>query len=74
MPDDKLARVAGLAATSLLDENDPRSPANRRISITIMTREAEERLLSSRPVEPPEISASAPQRVLPASSPSTEVR
>jgi chemotaxis protein MotB len=74
MPDDKLARVAGLAATSLLDENDPRSPANRRISITIMTREAEERLLSSRPVEPPEISASAPERVLPASSPNTEVR
>ncbi|MEI8324360.1 MAG: flagellar motor protein MotB [Betaproteobacteria bacterium] len=50
MPDDKLARVAGLAATSLLEENDPKGPANRRISITIMTREAEERLLSSRPV------------------------
>ncbi len=50
MPDDKLARVAGLAATSLLDEADPKSPANRRISITIMTREAEERLLSSKPV------------------------
>ena len=51
MADDKLARVAGLAATSLLDEEDPRSPANRRISITIMTKEAEERLLSSRPVQ-----------------------
>ncbi len=54
MPDDKLARVAGLAATSLLDENDPKSPANRRISITIMTREAEERLLSSKPVAMPD--------------------
>ncbi len=46
MPDDKLARVAGLAATNLLEDANPRSAANRRISITIMTREAEERLLS----------------------------
>ena len=50
MPDDKLARVAGLAATNLLDEANPRSPINRRISITIMTQEAEQRLLSARPV------------------------
>jgi chemotaxis protein MotB len=63
MPDDKLARVAGLAATSLLEENDPRSPANRRISITIMTKEAEERLLSTRPVvlaEPAEAEPAEP--------------
>lgn len=69
MPDDKLARVAGLAATSLLDEDNPKSPANRRISITIMTREAEERLLSSRPVALPESAASAVQPGLTASSP-----
>ncbi len=73
MPDDKLARVSGLAATSLLDEADPKSPANRRISITIMTREAEERLLTSRPVVPAEIeiesAALTPMPVLPASSP-----
>ncbi len=68
MPDDKLARVAGLAATSLLDEDNPKSAANRRISITIMTREAEERLLSSRPVVPPEAPAAAPQPVLPPAS------
>ena len=69
MPDEKLARVAGLAATSLLDEDNPKSPANRRISITIMTREAEERLLSSRPVALPESAVSAPQPGLTASSP-----
>jgi chemotaxis protein MotB len=73
MPDDKLARVSGLAATSLLDEGNPNSPANRRISITIMTREAEERLLTSRPVVPAETeieaAASAPRPVLTASSP-----
>ncbi len=48
MPDDKLARVVGLASSSLLDTLNPFSPANRRISITVMTREAEERLMGTR--------------------------
>lgn len=47
MPDDKLARVVGLASSNLLDALDPLSPANRRISITVMTREAEERLMGT---------------------------
>jgi chemotaxis protein MotB len=37
MPDDKVARVMGLASSILLDEDNPRSPSNRRISITVMT-------------------------------------
>ena len=45
MPDAKLGRVVGLAASDLLEPNNPRSPANRRITITVLTREAEERLL-----------------------------
>ncbi len=48
MPDEKVARVMGLASSILLDEENPRSPSNRRISITVMTREAEERLLGPR--------------------------
>lgn len=48
MPDDKIARVMGLASSVLLDQENPRSPTNRRISITVMTREAEERLLGPR--------------------------
>jgi chemotaxis protein MotB len=48
MPDDKIARVMGLASSVLLDQENPRSPTNRRISITVMTREAEERLLGAR--------------------------
>jgi chemotaxis protein MotB len=48
MPDEKVARVMGLASSVLLDEENPTSPSNRRISITIMTREAEERLLGAR--------------------------
>ena len=51
MPDDKIARVMGLASSVLLDEDNPRSPSNRRISITVMTREAEERLLGPRRAE-----------------------
>lgn len=45
MPDAKLSRVVGLAASDLLEPENPRAPANRRITITILTREAEERLL-----------------------------
>ena len=45
MPDGKLARVVGLAASDLLDTENPRAPVNRRITITVLTREAEERLL-----------------------------
>jgi chemotaxis protein MotB len=45
MPDEKLARVTGLASSNLLDVQNPLSPTNRRITILVMTREAEERLL-----------------------------
>ncbi|MEI8170591.1 MAG: flagellar motor protein MotB [Rhodoferax sp.] len=47
MPDDKLARVVGLSSSILLDPDNPFSPTNRRISIIVMTREAEERLMGS---------------------------
>ncbi len=46
MPDTKLARVVGLSNSDLLEPDDPRAPANRRITITVLTREAEDRLLS----------------------------
>jgi chemotaxis protein MotB len=45
MPDEKLARVTGLASSNLLDQQNPLAPINRRISIIVMTREAEERLM-----------------------------
>ena len=45
MPDAKLGRVVGLAASDLLEPDNPRSAANRRITITVLTREAEERLM-----------------------------
>lgn len=50
MPEDKLARVVGMASSLLLDTADPLSPANRRISILVMTKDAEERLLGGQRV------------------------
>jgi chemotaxis protein MotB len=47
MPEDKLARVVGMASSLLLVPDEPLSPTNRRISILVMTKEAEERLLAS---------------------------
>ena len=47
MPEDKLARVVGMASSLLLDSADPFSPTNRRISVLVMTKDAEERLLGS---------------------------
>ena len=51
MPEDKLARVVGMASSLLLDPADPLSPSNRRISILVMTKDAEERLLGGQRVE-----------------------
>ena len=44
LPDSKLARVEGLASSRLLDPQAPAAAVNRRISILVMTREAEERM------------------------------
>jgi chemotaxis protein MotB len=38
---DKTARVVGLSSSVLFDRTDPRNPINRRISIIVMTRQAE---------------------------------
>ncbi|MFC7409787.1 MULTISPECIES: flagellar motor protein MotB [Hydrogenophaga] len=47
MPDNKLLRLQGMAASDPLDLDNPTGPINRRISITVMTREAEERIRQS---------------------------
>jgi chemotaxis protein MotB len=39
---DKVARVVGLSSSVLFDKENSRSPINRRISIIVMTKEAEE--------------------------------
>jgi chemotaxis protein MotB len=45
LPDDRVLRVQGLASSVLFDPADPLNPANRRISIIVMNREAEDRML-----------------------------
>ena len=63
--DDRVLRVQGLAASIPFDRQDPFNPVNRRISLIVMTREAEERVFSSTDVAP------APGEDLSASSPSS---
>ena len=43
--EEKIARVVGLASTALFDKSNPLSPINRRISIVVMNKEAEEAIL-----------------------------
>ena len=47
MPDEKVARVVGLSSSVLFDREDPQNPINRRISIVIMTKQAEEEALKT---------------------------
>ena len=68
MPESKLARVVGLAASDPLEPSDPRAPINRRITITVLTREAEERLLNKKPVIVPAAELAAQKSENPASA------
>lgn len=75
LPDDKLVRVEGLASSRLLFPGRPNDPANRRISIVIMTREAEERMLPApgapQPVKAEPEAAAAALAVTTSQAPST---
>ena len=42
--EDKILRVIGLASSIMLDKEDPHSPVNRRISIIVMNKKAEDRI------------------------------
>ena len=62
LPDEHVLRVQGLASSQLIEPDNPASPANRRISIIVMNREAEDRIL--KPAAPPEPEpAEAPELV-----------
>jgi len=53
MPDNKLLRVQGMAASDPLDPANPAAATNRRISVTVLTREAEDRIRQSFNNPPP---------------------
>jgi chemotaxis protein MotB len=64
LPEDRVLLVQGLASSVLFDPADPLSPVNRRISILVMNRDAEDRLLrvttDEEEVAEPAMSASTP--------------
>jgi len=49
LPDERTLLVQGLASSNLFVPGDPANPMNRRISIIVMNREAEDRLLKLLP-------------------------
>ena len=49
LPESRVLLVQGLASSVLFDPANPNSPQNRRISIIVMNREAEDRLLAISP-------------------------
>ncbi|MGN7872910.1 flagellar motor protein MotB [Roseateles sp. 22389] len=64
LPDARVLRVQGLASSKLLDMKDPNAQVNRRISIIVMNRDAEDAVLKNLPDEDEDTAnpaASAPQ-------------
>jgi chemotaxis protein MotB len=63
LADDRVLRVQGLASSQPFDEKDPLASTNRRISIIVMNREAEDRMFRTEPeqsaAEPADSSASS---------------
>ncbi|GAA5161874.1 flagellar motor protein MotB [Viridibacterium curvum] len=58
---DRIIRVVGMASSIPLDRSDPFSPANRRISIIVLNKRAENEILQGTPSEQPEAQGSAPR-------------
>ena len=65
LPEDQVLRVQGLAASNPFDRRDPTGPSNRRISIVVMTREAEERVFRVAREATPPAEATAPTAGVP---------
>jgi len=61
LPEDHVLRVQGLAYSAPIDPAEPESPANRRISIIVMNREAEERFFRTEPDKPDLLEPPAPE-------------
>ena len=59
LPPERLLRVQGLAASRPLDDADPGAPANRRISIVVMNRDAEARFFDRAPPDDDQAAADA---------------
>ncbi len=77
MEDSKITRVVGLSSSVLFDRTDPQNPINRRISIVVMTKAAEEAALAgagpqvglSAAVADPDVQAAQGEAATPAVAP-----
>ncbi len=69
MPEDKLARVVGMGSSLPYDPENPKDPSNRRITLLVMTREAEERLLGTKRPEIDPTTETAPDAPVAKSAP-----
>ena len=64
--EDKIARVVGLAASVPFDKADPSDPINRRISIIMMTKQAQDAALSQEQADGAQITPTSPPPTSPA--------
>jgi len=68
LADDRVLRVQGLASSQPLDTRDPLAPTNRRISIIVMNRDAEDRMFRT---DPEQAAGPAPDSSVPIATNST---
>ncbi|KAB0577392.1 flagellar motor protein MotB [Ideonella dechloratans] len=66
--ENRILRVQGLASSQLFNPKDPHDPSNRRISIIVMNREAEDRVFKTAP-EPDNAASDSPAEDTKASTP-----
>jgi chemotaxis protein MotB len=66
--ENRILRVQGLASSQLFNPKDPHDPSNRRISIIVMNREAEDRVFKTAP-EPDGAASDSPAEDTKASTP-----
>jgi chemotaxis protein MotB len=69
LPETRVMRVQGLAASIPFDKNDPLAPVNRRISIIVMNRDAEDRVALGEGPEPAVAGAASAPAATPAPAP-----
>jgi chemotaxis protein MotB len=74
LPDTRVLLVQGLASSVLFDPNDPNNPVNRRISIIVMNRDAEDRLLRLKTDDEEAIAPGIEQALAPPSIPPPIIR
>ena len=74
LPEARTLRVQGLASSKLLDGKEPNSPVNRRISIIVMNRDAEDAVLKNLPDEEESNDNSVGETAKMDSSPATKLR